>query len=184
MDECHESLARRNREGIETLRGPEHPRCAPVSRETSAVSGQEHGVDGAGCGAQILLVLDRILGAESGRDDERRGAIELGCRFGARCLLQPGKRARAQNPESPRVRQVMIRRPACHLEQLVQQLGWDRLCDERLVRAPGANCLLDIHRVNGSGALQRDRVADVSASVTVSANLLTDETGSVGALPN
>ncbi len=52
--------------------------------------------------------------------------------------------------EAPRVREVVVGRPAGQLEQLVERLAVHRLRPVGLVRAAGADCLLQVH---GTGKL-------------------------------
>src|SRR5205807_1387751 len=135
------------RKRLQTLTGSEHSRGAPVAGEPPAVSCEQYSVDRAGGGTQIFLILHRIDRAERGRSDECRRAVKLGRRLRTGSLLQPGERERANYPEAPRVRQVMIWCPSCQREQLVQQLARDGLRAKRLVGAPVPDRSLNIHAV-------------------------------------
>ena len=59
-------------------------------------------------------------------DDQGRRAIELGRRLRPGGLLQPLERLRPEHPEAPGVGQVVVRRPAGELEQLVEGLSRHR----------------------------------------------------------
>ena len=79
-----------------TLRGAQHLRRAPVAGEAAVVRAEQHEVGGHGGGAEILLGGDRVLGAHDGHCDERRRAVQLGRRVGARGLLQAAQRLAAR----------------------------------------------------------------------------------------
>ena len=55
------------------------------------------------------------------------------------------ERPRPDHAEAPRVREVVVRRPAGQLEQLLERLAVHRLGLEGLDRAPRADRLLDFH---------------------------------------
>ena len=71
-------------------------------------------------------------------DDQGRRAVELGRRLRPGGLLEPLERPRAEHPEAPRIGQVVVRRPARELEQLVERLAGHRVGPEGLVRAPAS----------------------------------------------
>ena len=61
-------------------------------------------------------------------------------------LLERRERLRAEHAEAPRVGQVVVRRPAGELEQLLERLAVDRLGRVGLVRAARADRRVDVHR--------------------------------------
>ena len=67
-----------------------------------------------------------------GREHERRRTLELRRLGRPGCLLQARERLRAEDAEAPRVRPVMVRRPARELEQLVDRLRGHGLRTEGL----------------------------------------------------
>src|SRR4051812_11877817 len=94
----------------------------------------------------VLLVSDRVVADLRGAGDHERGcAVELRCRLGTGRLFQPLERLRADHAEAPRVREVVVRRPAGELEQLVERRTVDGLARVRLVRAAGADRVFDFH---------------------------------------
>ena len=112
---------------------------------------------------QVLLVLDGSPERFAEHDDQRGRALELG-RGDARdllavgagaapsatasspaALLQPLEGLRADHAEPPRVREVVVGRPARQLEQLLERLAVDRPRVEGLDRAPRADRLLGVH---------------------------------------
>ena len=52
---------------------------------------------------------------------------------------------RPDDAKPPRIGEVVRRRPAGELEQLVEHVARNRLGPESLVSAPASNCLWDIH---------------------------------------
>jgi hypothetical protein len=146
MDQSDELLVGEDPKRLATVARPQHPWGPPVAGETAAVSCQQYCVDRARGGTEILLILHGIIRAKCGRSDERRRPVELRRCFWTGCLLQPRKRDRADNAETPRVRQMMIGRPPRQLEQRLQELWRHGLRTERLVRAPIPDRVLNIHR--------------------------------------
>ena len=123
----------------------QHGRRAPVAGEPARVRGEQHDVGRDRRGGVVLLVLDRVAGLDDRDDDERRRAVELRRGLLARRLLQARERLRAEHAEAPRVGQVVVRRPARELEQLVERLARNRLGSVDLVRPARADRLLDVH---------------------------------------
>jgi hypothetical protein len=109
------------------------------------VRGEQDDVGGDGARRVVLLVLNWVAGLDHGRDDERRRAVELRRGLLAGGLLEARERLRAEHPEAPRVGEIVVRRPAGQLEQLVQGLARNRLGSVDLVSPPRADRLLDFH---------------------------------------
>ena len=101
--------------------GAQHPRGAPVAGQPARVGGEQDDVGGAGGRVQVLLVLDRVAAEHARADDQGRRAVELRRRLGPGGLLQALERPRPEHPKAPRVGQVVVRRPARELEQLVER---------------------------------------------------------------
>src|SRR3954470_11289675 len=94
----------------------------------------------AAAAIRVLLVLPRVLARlRDGDGDQRRRAVELAGRLGAGGLLEPRERLGAEHAEPPGVRQVVVRRPARELEQLLEGRAVHRLRAIGLVRAPAAD---------------------------------------------
>src|SRR5687768_10085305 len=108
MDQAEEALVLLEPDGRAADRGPEHARGAPVVREAALVSSQQHDVDRARCRAEVLLVLLGVAGLDDAGDHERGRAIELARGLPVRAFLQPRERLRAEYPEPPRERQVVV----------------------------------------------------------------------------
>ena len=152
---------------------------APVGREAAAVAGQQDDVGGAGGGVQVLLVLDRVAGERAGADDQGRRAVELRGRLRPGRLLQALERLRADHAEAPGVGQVVVRRPAGQVEDLLEHGAIDRLGPVGLVRPARADRLLDFHGpkrtapgYSGSGggrAASRPRPRATTAAATSTA---------------
>ena len=81
--------------------------------------------------------------------DERRRAVELARRPRARRRLERLERPRAEHAEAPRVREVVVGRPARELEQLVERRRVDRARLVGLLRAPRADQLVELHASGG-----------------------------------
>ena len=71
--------------------GPQDAGRAPVAAEPAAVGGEQHDVDGAGAGGEVLARGHGVLVLHHGGRDQRRRAVELGRRLRARRLLEPGR---------------------------------------------------------------------------------------------
>ena len=117
-----------------------------IVRGTPGLGSQQDGVDRARGGVKILLVLDRVAGQDAGRDDQARRPLELHSLGRPTCLLEPAQRLRAQDAEPPGLGQVMVRRPARELQQLLQRPARHRIGPEGLVRTASADHL--VHRRN------------------------------------
>src|SRR5439155_14523440 len=72
---------------------------------------------------------------------------EIGGRF-----FQPRKRRGPEHAEPPRVGQVVVGRPACQLEELLEYLALDRLGLEALDRATRGDCLMNFHPSEGKAS--------------------------------
>ena len=101
--------------------------------------------------AEVLLVLDRVVGAHLAGDHERRRAVELRGGLGPGGLLERVERLRPEHAEAPRVGEVVVRRPAGQLEQLLELLARHRLGAVGLVRAARADRVVQLHRFDASG---------------------------------
>ncbi len=123
---------------------------APVAGEAAGVGGEQDDVGGDRGRVQVLLVLDRVAAEHGGDDDQGRRAVELRRALGAGRLLQARQRLRADDAEAPGRGQVVVRRPARQLEQLLELLAVERLGPEGLVGAAGADRRLDIHPLTES----------------------------------
>jgi len=121
---------------------------APVPGQPAGVRRQEHDVRRDAARQEVLAVLHRVAGLAGRDDDQRRCPVKLSRRPGLGRVggcLQPLERLRADDPEPPRVRQVVVRRPPGEVEQLVERPGVDGLGAVRLVRPAAANRGVDIH---------------------------------------
>ena len=94
---------------------------------------------------QILLVGVGVAAQLRAREDECRCSFELRGLLLSAHVLQSRQRLWAQYSEPPRLRQVVIRRPAREVEQLFDRLAVERLAAIVLVRAARANGGLDVH---------------------------------------
>src|SRR5207302_4821954 len=94
-------------------------------------------------------------------DDERRRAAELRLLLSPGSLLQAHQRARAHHAEAPRVGRVVVWRPACQLEELIESFAVNRLGPKGLMCATGADRLFNIHRLRM--AFEALRATNVSA---------------------
>lgn len=120
----------------------------PVAGKPSRVGGEQHQIGSDGTGEQVLLLLHLITALESGGDYQRGRAIELAPRSRLVLLgdlLEPSKRAGAEDSKAPRVGQVVVGSPARQLEQPFQHIRLDGLGREHLVRTPRLDRLLEIH---------------------------------------
>src|SRR5262245_41702383 len=150
VEQTDEALVVGDADGGAAFRGAENLRRAPVARETSPVRGEHDDVRGA-CGrVEVLLVLGLVAGQRAGDDDKRRSALELGRRLRARGLLQALQGVWPEHPESPGIGEVVVRRPARQVEDLLELLPIDRRGPVRLMGPPGADRLLDVHRGQAS----------------------------------
>src|SRR5436305_13307603 len=98
---------------------------APVAREPARVRGDKDDVRGHAACEQILAILRGVARQAGGDNDESGGAVELAGRAGLGVLLEllkPLARVRPDNPEPPRVGQMVVGGPARQLEQLVERL--------------------------------------------------------------
>ena len=110
--------------------------------------GQEHDVGRDGGRQQVLPVLHRVAGLAGAGGDERRRPVELARRARLRLLgdrLQALQRPRAEHAEPPRVREVVVRRPAGEVEELVEDGRVDGLGPVGLVRPASPDGLLQFH---------------------------------------
>src|SRR4051794_10596089 len=107
---------------------------------------QQHDVGGDCCCQQILLVLDRVTGLDRRGDHERGRAVQLRRALRPGRLLQRRQRLRPDDAEAPGVGDVVRRRPASQLEELVERLARHRVGPEGLLRSPRADRLLELHR--------------------------------------
>ena len=84
-------------------------------------------------------------------------AVELGGALGTGDPLQPLQRPRADHPEAPGDREVVVGGPAGQLQELLELGARHRLRAEGLVGATGAYRRLNVHRpsVSGPGRDQR-----------------------------
>ena len=96
VDQAEHALAVRDPAGGAALGRPQHAGRAPVAAEPAGVGGQQHDVDGAGAGREVLLGGHGIRVLHDGGRDERRRAVELGGGLRARRLLEPRERVRAR----------------------------------------------------------------------------------------
>ena len=119
---------------------------APVAGQPARVRAEQHDVGGDRGRQHVLVVLVGVAGLLGAGHDQRGRAVELGARAGL-VLLGGGLELRlgvlAEHAEAPRVGDVVVRRPAGELEQLEQDGGRDGVGTERLVRAAGADELVD-----------------------------------------
>ena len=92
--------------------------------------------------------------SSAGDDDQGRAAVELGGALRPGGLLQPRQRRRADDAEAPGHGEVVVRRPAGQLEQLLELLARQRLRREGLVGAAGADRRLDVHRSRVSAGVR------------------------------
>src|SRR5439155_21906627 len=89
----------------------------------------------------------QLVARESCRGDhEGRRPLELGRVAGAGRLLQALERPRPEHAEAPRLGEVVVRREAREVEQLLDLASRERLRPERLVRAPRPDRLDRVHR--------------------------------------
>ena len=122
------------------------------------MSAEQHDVGGDGGGGGVLLVLHVLTALRGAGDDERGRPVELGRRLGPRRLLEAAQGLGAQDPEAPRIGEVMVRGPPRQLEQLVEHLALHGRRVIRLDRAAGADGLLDLHGGKAIPARPRVRV--------------------------
>ena len=101
----------------------------------------------------------------AGDDDQGRAAVELGGALRPGRLLQPRQRRRADDAEAPGHGEVVVRRPARQLQQLLQLLARQRLGAKALWVRRVRDRRLDVHRVEGiaPGAALRRRSASASS---------------------
>ena len=125
--------------------GAQHLRRAPVAGQPAAVGGQQDDVGGDPGRQQVLLGLDGVAAAGDRHRDQRRRAVELRRRLGPGRGLEPRERLRAEDPEAPGVGEVVVRRPAPELEELGERRAVNGLRGVGLVRAAGADRLLEVH---------------------------------------
>jgi hypothetical protein len=109
------------------------------------VRAEQHDEARARGGGEVLLVGDLVARLHDRGGDERGGAIELGGVLGPRRLLESVERGRPEHPEAPRVREVVVRRPAGELEQLVERLPVHGTGLVGLLRAARADQLVELH---------------------------------------
>ena len=121
--------------------GPaQHRGRAPVAREPALLGAQQHDERGDAGGQHVLLVADRSSPPSAAPTAiERRRAVELGGGLGRPPPAFSRASAWAQDAEAPRVRQVVVGRPARELEQLLERLAVQRLRRRRPCRSPGAD---------------------------------------------
>lgn len=112
MDEAEDPFVVLESDRLASGVGAKDPRRAPVAGEASRVSTEEDRVDRAGGCVQIFLVLDRVAGQSGGGHDERRGAGELARRVRPGRCLEVRQRSRSEDPEAPRVGEIVVRSPA------------------------------------------------------------------------
>ena len=97
---------------------------------------EQHDVGGAGGCEDVLAILVLVAGQTRARDDERRRAAEF------RGLVRRPRRDELverlgpQHAETPRLGQMVVRREARELEELLDRLGVDGLGLEGLVSPP------------------------------------------------
>ena len=112
---------------LAALRGAQHRRRAPVAAEPARVRAEQQDERRARGGGVVLLVGLRVLALLHDRGgDQRRRAVELRRRLRTCGRLERGQRLRAEHPEAPRVREVVVGRPAGQLEELLERLPVDR----------------------------------------------------------
>ena len=140
---------KRSAAGRPTAARPCSPRSrlggAPVAGEAAGVGGEQDDVGGDRGRVQVLLVLDGVAAEGAGDDDQGRGAVELGGALLAGGLLQARQGGRADDAEAPGNGEVVVRRPARQLQQLLDLPARQRLRHEGLVGAAAAYRRLDVH---------------------------------------
>src|SRR6266542_1110848 len=136
MEQAQHALTARHAGRLPAPRGAEDAGCPPVGGEAALGRREEDEHDRRSGRADILFVLDQIAGQRGCGEDEGRRAVELRRLRGAGTLLEARECLPAEHTESPRLRQMMIRREARDVEQLDQCLSWNGLGPERLVRPP------------------------------------------------
>src|SRR5829696_1851527 len=128
-----------------TLGRPQHGGRAPVAGEPARVRGEQDDVARDGGRAEVLLVLDWITRFEHRRDHEGGRAVELRARLGSGRLLQAREGLRPDDPEAPWIGEIVVRRPARELEQLVERLPRQRVGRIGLVRAARSDRIVHLH---------------------------------------
>src|SRR4051812_30080811 len=144
-------------QGGEDRHGP------PVPGQPAGMGGEQDDVRGGRGGQHVLVVLLGVAGLLGADGDQRRRAVELGA--GARLRGLGGVLERllgllAQHAEPPRVREVVVRRPAGQLEELEQRRARYGVGPERLVRPARPDELVD----HPSDATRRRRAAIASGT--------------------
>src|SRR3954454_22922959 len=129
---------------------------APVPGEAASVCAEQHNVGSHAAREKVLLVLDRVTGLAHRYRDERRSTVELPGRAGLGSFLdglEPLAGCWTDHPKAPRVRQMVIGRPASEVEELFERCAIDRLGPVSLVRAARADRLFELHerRVGAAG---------------------------------
>ena len=114
------------------------------------MGGEQDDVARARGGVAVLLVGHRVAGL---RTTEAATSVGARSSFGGRLrpggLLERRERLRAEHAEAPRVGQVVVRRPARELEQLVERRAVDGRRRVGLVRAAGADQVGEVHAARG-----------------------------------
>jgi hypothetical protein len=120
--------------------------CAGRAASASSRRVPEHVLPAERCtprkrSRRVFLVLLEVAAQHARGEHERARAVELR-RFRRPCrFFQPLQGLRPEDPEPPRIRAVVVRRPARELEQLVQRLRRHGLRPEGLMGPSGANQL-------------------------------------------
>ena len=128
------------------------PRCATRRASASSRPAPGHGRRAAPHTSRTPSRTGPPRPARRRRSEQRWRRSSVGARSSLLAASGPAAAFSAsselgpEHPEAPRVGEVMVGRPASELEQLVEQLARDRIGCERLMRAPAADCVLNLHR--------------------------------------
>jgi hypothetical protein len=135
VDQPEEALAVREPDSFPPCLRSQDARCPPVPGQSACVGRKQDDIDRAGGRAHVLLVLLQVSAQHCRRNHEGARAVQLR-RFGrSRSLLQSRECLRPDNAKSPRIRPMVVRGPARHVEELVEDVGRNRIGAERLVRS-------------------------------------------------
>ena len=129
-------------DGRTALGRAQHAGRAPVAGEPAGVRGQQHDVGRDRGRGEVLLVLDRVAASAPTEPTTSVGArSSFAAASGPAASFSARQRLRADDAEPPRVRQVVVRRPARELEQLVERLARHGLGAVDLVGPPACGSL-------------------------------------------